>query len=166
MSGEATVKELFQVAIALEKVAEKVYRGLQIKFSHHPEVADFWKKYASEEAGHARVLERFWDKLSQEKLAKPVNPRMLETGRKLLGIAAEQRLDEIKNLEDAYQMVNELESSEMNAIFEFMITEFSGVAETQSFLRSQLSEHIGRLMTGFPERYRDKASRLMVKALE
>ncbi len=46
MSDKATIAELFELAIGAEKIAETLYRGLEAKFAHHPEIADFWCFYA------------------------------------------------------------------------------------------------------------------------
>ncbi len=58
MSNNATIAELFDLAIAAEQACEALYHGLADRFAHHPAVADFWTAYADEEAGHARWLER------------------------------------------------------------------------------------------------------------
>lgn len=166
MSNKAMVADLFELAIAAEKAMEELYRGLEAKFAHHQEVADFWGKYAAEEARHARWLERLRDTSSPEQLSAPADPFMLKDARKILQFSIENRLKKIKNLEDAYQLVNELENSETNAIFEFLITNFSSDKETQSFLRSQLRDHIANLTIEFPTQFKGTARRQAVKALE
>ena len=130
MPNKATVSELFELAIAAEKAAEELYRRLEKKFAHHQEVADFWRKYAAEEVGHAHWLERLRDALNPDQLSAPADPFVLKDAHKVLQFSVENRLNDIKNLEDAYQLVNELENSETNAIFEFLITNFSSDEET------------------------------------
>ena len=166
MSNKAPVTELFDLAIAAEKAAEELYRGLEAEFAHHQEVADFWRKYAAEEAGHAGRLEHLRDRVSPEQLSAPVDPLMLKDARKLLQFFVENRLKKVKDLEDAYELVNELENSEINVIFEFLITVFSSDEKTQSFLRSQLRDHITKLMTEFPAQFKSVTRRRAVKALE
>ncbi len=65
---------------------------------------------------------------------------------------------------DTYELVNELEHSEINAVFEFLISSFPTDSEVLSFLRTQLSEHVDRLVTAFPERFRDPGVRLATPA--
>lgn len=166
MSNKATIKELFELAIAVEKATEELYRGLEAKFAPHQEVADFWREYAAEEAGHAQRLERLRDELNPEQLSAPADPLMLKDVHKILQFSVENTLKGIKNLEDAYQLVNELENSETNAIFEFLITNFSSDKETQSFLRSQLQDHIAKLTTRFPTQFKSAARRRGIEALE
>ncbi len=165
MPQEATIGELFEVTIALEKSAEAVYQGLQARFGHVPEVANFWKRYAAEEAGHARALERLRDGLNPDRLKQPTEPRMLEEGRRLLRISPEQHLQGVANLENAYQLASKLESSEVNALFDFLMTEFLGEKETPALLRGQLREHVDKLISEFPPNYREKAVRARVQAI-
>ena len=166
MSNKATMGELFELAIAAEKAAEELYRGLELKFSHHPEIAGFGKEYAAEETGHARQLEDIRDTLSPDQLSAPADPRQLKYARRVLQSPVEKKLKCVNNLEDAYQLAHELESSETNAIFEFLITDFAVAREAHSFLRSQLGEHIARITTEFPARFGDVTERLAIEALE
>jgi hypothetical protein len=66
------------------------------------------------------------------------------------------------NLENAYQLVHELENSETNAVFDFLISNFAEDRTTQDFLRSQLKDRIGKLAFNFP--VRPGAVRLQIKA--
>ena len=166
MPKNATVAELFELAISAEKAAEEMYRGLEAKFAHYPEVAGFWKEYASEETGHARWLERLRDRLSQEDLSAPADSRALENARVVIGFSVEDALEEIKNLQGAYQVANELESAETNTVFEFLITHFSSDDDTQSFLKTQLRDHVAKLTTGFPAQFKEAAVRLAIEALD
>jgi rubrerythrin len=166
MPNEATVNELFELAIAAEEAAEELYRGLQAKFAPHPDVARFWREYAAEEAAHARWLERIRGKLNPEQLSAPADSQMVSDVRKILRFSIENALKGIKNLEEACQLVSEVESSETNAIFEFLITDFATDEQAQSFIRAQLKDHITKISTGFPPRFRSAASRLAIKVTE
>jgi rubrerythrin len=165
MAKAATVSTLLEVAIALEQDAEMLYLGLAARFRHHPEIAGFWRTYADEENGHARWLRQLGDRLTPERRANPVDAQMLTAGQKVLQSTIEEKLRDIRHLEDAYGLADELEHSEMNTIFEFLINEFSDSQETHAFLRSQLRLHIEKLMTGFPAQYRGRARRRATAAL-
>jgi hypothetical protein len=62
-------------------------------------------------------------------------------------------------------LVNELENAETNAVFEFMLANFSKDEDAKLFLRSQLKDHIGKLMIDFPSQFASAAIRRQVKAL-
>ena len=165
-ANEVTIGELFEVAIAAERVAGELYHRLAEKFSHKREVADFWSKYAAEEAGHAKWLEQLRDRLSTEKLSAPADPIKMQEARTALEFSAEHRLRGVQNLEEAYQLVNELENSETNMVFEFLIDNFSADERSQVFLRSQLREHLARLAVEFPMKFGGRSWRQEIKILE
>lgn len=166
MPDTGTVVELFELAIEAERTAEALYRGLETKFAHQQEVADFWKRYAAEEAGHARWLGRLRDRVSPGQLAAPADPVMLRNARQALRLSVEHALKEVKDLEDAYQLTNELESAEMNTVFEFLITSFPADEQTPSFLRDQLKSHVDKITIEFLKQFQSTVARRALKALE
>jgi len=166
MSNAATIDELFDMAIKAEETAEAVYRRLEAKFAPHPDVGRFWRNYAVAEAGHALWLERIRETLSPEQLAAPADTQVAAAAQRLLRFPVERALQEVKTLEDAYQLANELESGETNVVFDFLIAHFASDAQAQSLMRSQLRDHVAKISTGFPARFRSSASRLSVKATE
>ncbi|MBN2502862.1 MAG: hypothetical protein JXB38_18930 [Anaerolineales bacterium] len=161
-----TAENLFERAIELEEAAETLYKRLAEMFSDHPEVARFWKHYADEERGHASYLRRIRARVDAERLAAPAESDLFEKARYCFESASPQRLKKIITLEDAYQLAVELENSETNTIFEFMIVNFSTdeLAQSHRFLRTQLSTHIARLQNDFPAQYRSQMARQKVLA--
>jgi rubrerythrin len=162
--SNATIAELFGLAIMAERAAEELYHGLEAKFAHHEDVAGFWQAYAEEEAMHAEWLERLQNSLTPEQLSAPANPGVLKEAHRALQVPVEKRLRDVRDLEDAYQLVSDLENSETNAVFDFLISNFSEDPETQAFLRSQLKDHIGKLAIDFPIQFRLNAVRRQIKA--
>ncbi len=154
-----TVADLFASAIAAEETAAEFYRGLVAKFSHSHEVANFWQQYVLDEVSHGLWLERLRANLSAAQLAEPVDAQIAAGARHLGNVSVEKVLADIHNLADAYEMVSELENSETNMIFEFLITHFPYDQEVLTFLRAQLHEHVNRLVQAFPERFRDPGTR-------
>ena len=166
MSNKSTVAGLLELAITAEKAAEELYHGLEAKFAHHEDVAAFWREYAGEEAMHAEWLERLRDSLAPERLSAPADPGVLEEANRALQVSVERMLQDVHNLEDAYQLVNDLENSETNAVFDFLIANFAEDKKTQAFLRSQLKDHIGKLAIDFPIQFRLASVRREIKAFD
>jgi rubrerythrin len=162
-SNPKTLARLLDMAITAERAAEELYHTLEAKFAHHPEVADFWREYAGEETMHAEWLKRLRDSLTPEQLAEAADSNALDEAHRALKIPVEKRLKNVHNLEDAYQLVSDLENSETNAVFDFLITHFAEDAKTQAFLRSQLKDHIGKLAIDFPIQFRLNAVRRGIK---
>ncbi|HZU87272.1 MAG TPA: hypothetical protein VFF78_07300 [Anaerolineaceae bacterium] len=165
---QASLAELFDYAIQLEKASQALYLGLADLFAHQADVSHFWKQYANEERGHADYLARLRAGMDAARLAEPSYGHMLESARKCLSLAAQERLAGIHNLEDAYQLSSELENSETNSIFEFLIVNFSTaeLEKSHKFLRTQLTTHINRLKEEFPAAYRSRLTRENLLAQE
>lgn len=165
MSNQTTLGELFELAIKVERTAQEIYCELANGFAHCQEVAAFWEEYALEEADHALWLEKVRDALPPERLSEPADPGIVAEARKILRVSTEDLLQQIRDLEDAYELVHEFESPETNTIFDFLITHFYESDDAQSFIRHQLKEHIARISTGFPPRFSSPAARREVKFL-
>ena len=162
MSNNAeTVGKLFEHAINLENGAETLYRNFGKIFSHYPEVARFWERYADEEKGHAAYLKRIQAGVDASRLSHPADRVIFQKVQQCLRDVAQVKLEEIQTLEDAFQLATELENSETNAIFEFIIVNFSSdeLAKSNQFLRTQLNTHIVRLEDDFPAPYKSKHAR-------
>jgi hypothetical protein len=165
-STTETVAKLFEDAIALERRAETLYRQLEKMFAGCPDVARFWKHYADEENGHALYLERVRAGVDEGRLSQPANEDMMRKVRDCLEMSSPAILENVKTLDDAHQLATELENSETNAIFEFIILNFSTdeLAKSHAFLRTQLNTHIARLEEDFPNPYKSRTTRQKVLA--
>ena len=164
-TGQATIEHLLNVAIQLEAAAQRFYEGLAEKFSHCPEVAKFWRVMAVDEACHKNRLTRWEASMGTDRLSQPADARMLRMGRELLGTSVDELLGDVRNLDDAYEMALDLESSEVNTIFRFFIAEFSQDARVIAVLMQDLDEHAERLLTEFPPQYGTGAARVDVRVL-
>jgi hypothetical protein len=161
-TGRVTLRTLLELAIRLEAAAEAFYEGLAERFAHCPEVAAFWRVMAGDEVCHGSRLMEWGASVSVERLSRAVDAKMLRMGEKLLGTSVAERLDDVRSLDDAYQTAHELESSEINAIFRFFITEFGRDPRIISILMQDLDQHAERLMTEFPAAFATQADRARV----
>lgn len=152
MAEYGTIAHLIDLAIQGEKLTEMFYLRLEKKFSRFPEVAQFWNSYASEEAGHARWLVRLRERADDERLSEPAEQEVLKQAERALSVPIDDLIAGVRTLQDAYDLANELEHSETNAVFEFLISHFAEDAQAHAFLREQLNEHVGRLMIDFPRK--------------
>jgi hypothetical protein len=157
-----TVGQLFDYAIELEKAAETIYRQMGKMFAQARDVEQFWSHFADEERGHAAYLERIRQSVDIKRLSDPADEKIIRDVQICLGASSLKRLDGLQNFEDAYQLAVELENSETNAIFEFMIVNFSTdeLAKSDKFLRVQLSNHLAGLETGLPVQYGSSIARI------
>ena len=160
-NNQETVGKLFEYAIELEKAVETLYRQLGKMFALDHDIEQFWAHFADEERGHAAYLERIRNGVDTERLSEPADEGIIQAVHMCLSTASLKRLNSILNFEDAYQLAVELENSETNSIFEFMIVNFSTdeLAKSRKFLRVQLSNHLVGLKTGLPSQYGSSIAR-------
>ena len=164
MSDRQSVRILFEYAIAAEHYARELYRAFAGLFTTDSRVTAFWQSYAAEEMGHATWLEQLLKKLPPEACDAPADPDKLDMARHIIKVPLAAALAEVETLEDAYQLAHELESSEINTIFEFLLFTFADDPRATQYARDQLREHVARLSTGFPESYTGAPSRRALRA--
>lgn len=164
MQNTNTLAGLFDLAAQAEYNAEKLYRALARMFAPYEDVAQFWNRYAEEEVSHAKWLMNRKTQLPAELLAQPADPDIWQLAWRVNQVSIERILEGIHDLQEAYEIANEIEHAETNAVFEFLIGHFSEDAQTQAFLRSQLNDHVSRLMIAFPSRFHMPIVRRTVKA--
>lgn len=150
---DATLADLFSLAIALERSAQDFYYKLSSLFTGCPDAADYWRQYAEEEAEHAGWLEKLKHECSPERLADPADPFYLVVSQELLSQSLDQPLGQVSHLGDAYQLALQIESSETNAIFNFLVENTARDKMSSEFLRELVSGHVRRLENVFPEKF-------------
>jgi DNA-binding GntR family transcriptional regulator len=161
----STVEELFELAIQIENTCQALYESMEGKFAHQPEIVSYWHCYALEEAGHARWLADLRSRSTRDELEKKASDEVLLHAKKMLKFTSDQAGKHVHDLEEAYQVATELENSETNAVFEFLIANYAGDQGTVNFLRTQLKVHMSNLQTNLPRAYQSKSARRSLKAL-
>jgi rubrerythrin len=159
-----TIQEAFIEAMQAEKSAENLYRGLEQKFHSVPEVASFWRLFATEEATHFEWLNKLAARLSQSDLEKMVDTHTQDLFYEVRLFSWENALANIHDLAEAFEEVNDLENGETNAVFRFLIDNFETDKSIRDFLLAQLAFHIARLSTNLPVAFRDILNRQATKA--
>ena len=165
MDTQESINDLFNYAIRLERAAEALYEKMAELFAHDLAVEKFWKQYAEEEHGHALYLERVRSAMDKRHLSEPADEGTLQQVHHCLEKTSKDRLEHIHDLEDAYLLAVEIESSETNAIFDFIITNFSTdqLKIATKFLRTQLTQHATKLEREFPSPYKSRIQRQMLR---
>lgn len=164
---DITFNDLFDLAIQGEETAEKIYRHFAEGFAHHPQIARFWKLYADEEAGHARYLRDLRSQIDPQRLAEAVDGKAFQRAQKLRRRLVQAQLKEVHTLEDAYRLASELEHSEVNSLFSFIVTHFTPPErlKSQELLRNILTEHVNKLVE-LPVPYNSRLERRKIRIFE
>jgi rubrerythrin len=161
-----TIAQVFEVAIAAELASQALFQGLTYKFRHHADVAAFWQSYAQDETQHAQWLQSLQARLTPGQLSQPVDLHTVQVLEKLSKYSVEKGLQQVKDLEDAYQLVSEIENGETNAIFQFLLDNFERDESMREFLRAQVGDHVARLVEGFPDKFKGMLNRRAIVAAD
>jgi rubrerythrin len=153
--------ELLELSLGFEKNAQELYNNWAKKFAGTPDVATFWREYSADEAGHYRLLEGLRARLSPDQLATLIESDLVGDTRRLLIYL--QKEHHIEDLDQAYQYANMIEHSEVNPLFEVIMSTFETDQEAITLLRSQLEEHINKLIYKFPKRFSRPELRQTIK---
>jgi rubrerythrin len=157
------VGELLELSIEFEKNAQEVYKKWAGKFASVPDVAAFWRDYSIEESIHARQLEKLRARLSPDQLATLIESELAGDTRRMLAALQNEQEHDIQDLDQAFQYANMIEHSEINPLFEIIMSTFEPDQEAIALLRSQLEKHINRLIYEFPKRFSSSKLRRELK---
>ena len=142
---QGTVEDLFERSIAAEEAAQALYQALAERFAHAPEAAAYWADLAEDERAHIEAIETLFDVLSPAERQAEADPEAFWKAEELASFSLEESLRSIETLEEAYQLAHDLEYSEVNTVFEFILMTYWDDEERRRFARSQLREHVGKL---------------------
>jgi len=140
-----SLAEMIDAAIAAEDAARKVYLGFTHKFLSYPEVSAFWQTMADDESDHARILSSLHMHIIEEDKHAPIDARMAEKARALGKLNAAALLNSVKNLDDAYRVAYDIESSEINTVFNFLTIRFLTQDESYDIISATIDRHLLRL---------------------
>lgn len=145
VSDPKSLDTMLSLLIDAETASQSFYLRLMGAFAHESLAAQVWWKMGADEAAHIRLLEQIRKNLSSEQLQSPADPIWLEKARAAARFSPDRALARIQTLEDAYQEAHALENSEINAVFEFVMTEFFPGRLRRDFVHNMLREHVQRL---------------------
>ena len=153
--------ELLELSLGFEQNARELYIRWSELFSAVPDVAAFWKEYASDEAVHARLLEELRARLAPEQLATSIENELVGDTKRLLAYL--KKGQNIENLEQAFHFANMIETSEINPLLELLMSTFDPDEKAITILQSQINEHVGKLTYKFPKRFSSPELRQAIK---
>lgn len=164
MSPLDTTSDLFALAIAAEKAAMTFYQGLALSFLKLPEAAQFWEDLSRDEALHMQQLIEIRDTLSEIQLGETADPSLVETAQNELKRFAEKfDLKAVITLDDAYDIAYELEYSEVNEVFQALVSRYVSSDTRTCFVLSHIREHVSKL-EDFSKRIADAETRRTILA--
>ena len=153
--------DLLELSLEFELNARELYKKWSELFAGTPDVAAFWQEYSVDESYHASLLEDLRERLSPQQLDTLIESDLVGDTKRLLAFL--QKEPNIENLDQAYQYANMIETSEINPLFDVVMSAFEQDERTMTFLRTQLNEHVGKLANKFPKYFSRPEPRQAVK---
>ena len=145
LGSKETFGELFDQAIKMENEAASIYTEFSRLFSHIPEISAFWQGMVDDEILHAKTLEDIRKSLTRQQLLSPADKDMWENVARIQRMLSKDFIGSIETLNDAYELAHNLEFSEVNAIFEFLASEFIPSQKRKEFIILQITQHLQKL---------------------
>jgi rubrerythrin len=140
-----TVAQFFDRAIAWERAAEGLYSGLAEMFAADLSARDIWLRMAADEAFHVTLLEAGLARLTGDDRARALMPYHMDVVDSIERELAEIAGETVVTLDDAYELANRLESSEINSVFQVLVLDKLEPDTRAALVRSQFEEHVARL---------------------
>lgn len=151
MGDIGTYEDIFKISIHAETELARFYKRLKAKF-HQSEIRSFLKEMARDEGYHIKELNKIHDSVSNELLHSPADPALLEEGRSVEKLKILEMVDSIETLDDAYNKIEELEFSELNSVYLFLLSKFIDSDEKGEFLNTEMKAHLAKI-DAFKSRY-------------
>ncbi len=158
---DATIEYLIERAISWEIAARDLYVTLSEAFPSQPSVAETWRQMAIDESAHAAILRDTRASLPESRLAEHLGTAETALIESVEGQLAQVRAAKLRTLDDAYELAHGLESSEVNTVFQLVVSFHAEDVGTEALIDAQLEEHIGRL-TRLADQFDRAARRSMV----
>lgn len=143
---DKNVYELFKISIAMEKLAEKIYTSFIEKFKDNERAVEVFTLMRNDEISHKKTIEHIFKTQNKEDLSQKIKLDVIYSnyvnGMLILYIENE----EIKTLIEAVEKAHQLENSEINILFEFIVLNFIKEEDRKDILLLQLNGHNQRLV--------------------
>ncbi|MEJ2567625.1 MAG: hypothetical protein P8Z50_01910 [candidate division WOR-3 bacterium] len=161
--AEIVLGKIFERAIETKRKVGQMYLRFAELFSHVPEVEDFWKKMNLNQMAHADWLKEIKESLTEEQILSLPEVEMVLKTHSIRKLFDKHLNKEIDNLHDAYQVAQEIESSEVNDLFEILSSEFISSGEKKALILDAIEQYRKQIMS-FPSKFQDGMEMKKIKA--
>lgn len=155
---ERNLKTMFEHAIEIELMAANIYRMYHKMFEHDPIVAALWNSLAEDEISHAEILKKTFETIPASDLQTNPGQLMWQNITIVKKTLEKQIRAKVDSLDSALEIAHQMESSEINAIFEFLTLKYIDKPIRDSFVESEIMEHQKKLVD-FSMTYSSKSLR-------
>jgi rubrerythrin len=160
--SKKTLEMLLELAINWETQAHDLFLDFANLFSHEPKVNEFWIQLSKDESMHIGVLTDILNNIPTEKRLMEVGTEQWNSVTQVEELIKEASTKKVLTLDDAYELAQQLETSEVNALFKMLVIDYLPDEEVHKIIVSEVREHIEKLMR-FGKEY-TQLHRRLVKA--
>ena len=141
-----TIGEIFSIAIENECKVADFYTALKKLFVNILEISAFWAGMAEDEKLHMKTLQGIYNSLNQEQLISPSEEHLFKSVIAIRDFLSKNLINSVKNLDDAYEIAHQIESSEVNAILKFLLNHFISSKKQTKFTSDTITTHQKKIM--------------------
>ena len=149
MKYSTSIKGLFSLALKTEMKLEEIYSFFSDKFSFNLEISNFWKSMANDEKVHISKLESLYETLNREQIELAADDIIVLKAKNNIGNILAVNLNIPLTLNDAFMLTHELEHSEINTVFTYLLKEFEPSQKQLELNMKQLEMHLNGLKNWF-----------------
>lgn len=142
---ENTIAALFRISIKCEGEAMKLYKALSVMFKGHQQARELFTSLAADEGSHIMGLEQLRDSLPEGLLKSPAPFHAMGIAKMFLDFSADDVIDKVNTLMDAYKAAINFEFSELNKLHELIFELHTEDKAQRDSLARRLKEHQGKL---------------------
>jgi fructose-1-phosphate kinase PfkB-like protein len=142
---DVTIAHLVERAISWEVTAHDLYIALSGSFPSYPIVEGIWKQMAIDESKHAAILRDASAALSPSCLERRLDGKETALIVSVEAELARAAVLELHTLDEAYELAHQLESSEINTVFQLLVSCRTDELAADALLNAQFDAHLERL---------------------
>ena len=154
---------ILQLAIDIEIKSRDIYVNFARMFNHVHKISEFWKKLMKDENVHANILEDISAKLREEGQEINTDSRIINNIQATNEYLMTDLMSTIHNLNDAYDLSHNLETREVEMLFDMLSTDFGKHVEALRIVMLEEQGHLQRILD-FSQIYGNAEWRKSIKA--
>lgn len=166
MSGwesRTRLRDLFEVSLAGEMRGLRFYQNMARAFAHIATAGIFFSDMAQDEAGHIATIMEIRTKLSAAQLEQGIDPEQLRRAAGLRELITTEQVQAIQTLDEAYELTNEYEASELNRLFLYISSQGVSAEDRHALLTAEISNHQNKVSL-FGQAPQDRSWRRSIQA--
>ena len=138
--------DIMSALVEIESRSADIYLALSRKFRHVPKVADFWDQFTKDEHAHANILKDMQSGTHEDKQEIEIDNKSIEDISNTHKWIKTDLTQSIRNLDDAYELSHEIETKEVEMLFEILSTNLGKYIEKLRMIMIEEQGHLQKIL--------------------